>query len=460
MQMGSKSNSKPGQDRISGLPDEILCHILSFTSTVDAVKASLLSHRWENMWLSVPTLYLCDDDFCSDEREFDPERFVAFVDRALFLRGSSSIHRISIRCSDTENYPHLDEWICTAIRGSVVELELDLHESDVRYEPFELPRSLFMSRSLVVLKLTLEQNYVAIPPSSDCFPCLKLLDVSVFYPDPATMERLFTCGPVLEHLIIEGYLGEEQYLNFNIFAPKLKRLELRFDPFDEVDYVSNILFNVNAPKLERLDLNENFLASYCLSENALSEANISFSDLHSEDIQFITGSVDHVQRLFEGILNVKHLSLQAPFLGDPDTESRCNLPKLNNLKHLELQLENCCSWQILTRLLTISPNLEYLVLEINIQCCEYPNEDGWSPPKLVPICLVSCLKNLFIRGFKGKPDDIEVTKYLMKHGEVLNNVTIYSCDVPAEYMLKVCQEISLFPKGSNTCQVEFPKIDM
>ncbi|PRQ57143.1 putative F-box domain-containing protein [Rosa chinensis] len=38
------------EDRISGLPDAILCHILSFFSIRQAVKTSILSHKWRNVW--------------------------------------------------------------------------------------------------------------------------------------------------------------------------------------------------------------------------------------------------------------------------------------------------------------------------------------------------------------------------------------------------------------------------
>ncbi|PRQ25377.1 putative F-box domain-containing protein [Rosa chinensis] len=38
------------EDRINGFPDAILCHILSFFSIRQAVKTSILSHKWRNVW--------------------------------------------------------------------------------------------------------------------------------------------------------------------------------------------------------------------------------------------------------------------------------------------------------------------------------------------------------------------------------------------------------------------------
>ncbi|KAJ1382089.1 Leucine-rich repeat domain superfamily [Sesbania bispinosa] len=50
-------------DRISTLPDEVLCHILSFLPTEEAIATSLLSRRWRSLWYSVPTLNF-DDKSC------------------------------------------------------------------------------------------------------------------------------------------------------------------------------------------------------------------------------------------------------------------------------------------------------------------------------------------------------------------------------------------------------------
>ncbi|XP_050111873.1 putative F-box/LRR-repeat protein At3g28410 [Malus sylvestris] len=85
--------SSKSEDRISGLTDAILCHILSFIPTKFAVRSSILSTRWNNIWAFVPTVDL----------EFE---------------------RMSVMWKNEYLSDHIDGWIHTTIRQNVVELDL------------------------------------------------------------------------------------------------------------------------------------------------------------------------------------------------------------------------------------------------------------------------------------------------------------------------------------------------
>jgi hypothetical protein len=75
---------------LSNLPEEVLRHILSFLSTKDDVRTSLLSKRWEYLWASIPNL---------DFEKYEPAKrthLMNFVEKVLCLCDSSDIKRFTL----------------------------------------------------------------------------------------------------------------------------------------------------------------------------------------------------------------------------------------------------------------------------------------------------------------------------------------------------------------------------
>ena len=85
-----KQNANKSRKEIDNLPDPILQHILSYLSTKNAIRTSILSKRWKYLWTSIPKL-----DF--DEGALDRRlMFMKFVERVLALHDPSNIKNFSL----------------------------------------------------------------------------------------------------------------------------------------------------------------------------------------------------------------------------------------------------------------------------------------------------------------------------------------------------------------------------
>ncbi|XP_004301359.1 PREDICTED: putative F-box/FBD/LRR-repeat protein At1g78760-like [Fragaria vesca subsp. vesca] len=443
------SNSKSQlriTDRISDLPDSLICHILSFLPTKNSVCTSILASRWKRVWASVTSLDFHEIYFP------DSESFVLFVSRVFYFRNSSEIQKFKPECYCVERFSHIDGWIRTAPMHNLAELDLcvENYGSFLEDENLKLPKSVFMCKTLVVLKL--RSIIIINTPTSWCLPCLKVLLISVSFPGHDLMEKLLLGCPALEDLAISGTVGEG-YLNFNVSALELKKLGISLDTENDdrclADYNDlNVL--VRAPKLEYFGLEQNVLSN-CVLKNlkSLVEATI---DLTYHVPTEYSGFVGRATALLAQICHVKYLSLSAHGLDN------CELPVFGNLKQLRLVLHRCCSWW--AEFLMSSPILEFLVLEHDCNCDglgEYGIKEKellWHPPELVPNCLLSHVKTICINRFLGKDDEFEVAKYLLKNGEVLNSMKICTgrnIVCTKEVML---EKLLMFERVSKTCQVE------
>ncbi|XP_004295877.1 PREDICTED: putative F-box protein At3g58820 [Fragaria vesca subsp. vesca] len=406
------------QDRISGLPDELLWHMLSFLETKYAVRTCILSTRWKNIRASVPTM-----DF--DQTSFhDPKKFWAFIDYVLLFRCSSNIKkfRLCLRGNGVAQ-SRFDALINTVIGLSVVELDL-CAAYPCQFRNFDLPKSLVMCKTLT--------------------------------------------------------------------------LRIRFTNYghDTAGYS----YFINCPKLEILDLVEEASSTYHWAQaKSVVKARIYLLQPYStEQPSFQTA-------LLAGACNVTDLCLSA----------HCfevgYLPAYENLRQLKMvMIQDCFCGDLLTELLKRSPILESLVLEREVkdclqkdsdhdkgsddeedseseECCEHEegceheedseheegsdHEDGseneqrsdheegsehqWNPPDCVPKCCLLHLKIVSIEASMGNGNELEVAKYLLKYGQVLNKMTICVNHLNVNEKEKIYKEILIVPRGSRTSIIEF-----
>lgn len=89
------------EDMISKLPDPLMSQILFYLPTKEAVKTSVLSHRWETLWLLVSELDLNSSEFP------DYNAFAGFGDR--FLE-KSCLHNLKQKILKRKNDKSCVTW--------------------------------------------------------------------------------------------------------------------------------------------------------------------------------------------------------------------------------------------------------------------------------------------------------------------------------------------------------------
>ena len=150
-------------DRISDLPESLLCHILSFLPTKESVATSILSTRWKLLWTLVPKLDLDSDTINTSELsaaaadDDDDEREIMFahiVSSVLAQQECGELQTFRLQWKFGWDGSHLDAWLGTAAARKVKELDLGIFMHDCDVENLKLPPSFFSCRTLVVLKLS------------------------------------------------------------------------------------------------------------------------------------------------------------------------------------------------------------------------------------------------------------------------------------------------------------------
>jgi hypothetical protein len=126
-------------DRISMLPDDVLCRILSLVSTQEAVATSVLSKRWTHLWCYIDNIEFkyIEVDSIESYSKFNNSVNSVLISRDVAGGGSHSINRF---CLDIEysnprlayhfSFPNVVEWINVVVQRRLHHLCLHLHVVD------------------------------------------------------------------------------------------------------------------------------------------------------------------------------------------------------------------------------------------------------------------------------------------------------------------------------------------
>ncbi|KAI3896399.1 hypothetical protein MKW92_046974 [Papaver armeniacum] len=451
------------RDFISELPDSLIQHILSFLPTKWVVLTTVLSKRWINLWIHVPTLDFShfDDEDSDDEQETN--RFMDFVDRVLLLRNMSPIHKFSlIYKSDSRYLDHyrVKEWIAIAVKCNVQVLILSMSYPEDTL--VTLPVCLFTSESLTKLEIDFEDNYsycMLDIPHAISFPRLKILRISgIDFQDEILVRQLFSSCPLLEDL----YLNDCDFCHINLIsisAPKLKSFSLTGGmpmvsvglKIDAPNLVSiKTLFNFDSNRLHGDWLPVDFVVDNFPS---LVHVDLCFRGFFRSNDDFHT-----LSKFIMRLSNVQRLHLSSDYSRQEikrliDILST-SLPTFENLIHLETEFTRAYT---LLKFLEFTPNLESLVI-VPRRCLNMDTEEA-STSNLVPRCLLLHLQTIKVRKFKGHPEELKLVKCFLKNGRTLQVLLIESAITSKsvaelEKKNQIMEWLLKYPKASTNCMVK------
>ncbi|CAN6905260.1 unnamed protein product [Brassica oleracea var. botrytis] len=418
-------------DRVSNLPDELLCHILSFFSTKEAALTTVLSKRWRNLFVSGPNLDFDDSEFLHPE-EGKRERgrildsFMEFVDRVLALQLTSTINKVSLKCRTGVDANRVDHWIYNALARGVTDLDLCIVFGSSRYWLY--PRG-FESRKLVKLKIGsgIDLGWCT---GSIYLPMLKILVLeSVEFCAGYKLKMLLPACPALEELEMYDVKGLDS--NETVSSASLKNLIIKSS------LVSSGSFSFDTPRLVYLGYSDFIPEDYPLANlQNLSEAriNISLTDDQVERARFPNEYDDeyddavrlvNMAKLMSGIRNVQTLCFNSTTL---EVLSLCceSMPVFNNLKVLVFY-SGQSRWQAVPVLLKNCPHLETLcitgLLHVVTETCGdvcdcIPREDKGRS-------ITSCqVKRIEIEGFIGTMRETTMISHFLEYFPCLEELLI------------------------------------
>ncbi|OMO95450.1 hypothetical protein COLO4_15895 [Corchorus olitorius] len=359
-------------DRISNLPECVLHKILSYLPTKTVVQTSVLSSLWRYVWIGFPCLNFDEltgfDNGSGSAPRHRATRFMRFVQKVMILH-NTSIEKFKLNCTWGCNKDDLFLWIRAMVMRGVKEIEFSLQHPYIvgnfcwlPSSSFNFPGILFNCRTLVVLKLKFNGERLQLP-ASIYFPNLKTMHLEkVLFKHGKLISKLFSNCPKLENLCLIKCAGS---IALNILNPSLRYLTI--DTLGGPNWRNFSKVKVSSKKLESFLYRGQDVGNYCfdLSSSVVSASLelVSISEKHEQPLHQLLAA-------FHGVEVFKLSCSLIESLSSMQNSLYC-LPIFHQLKHLSLSaIVYQGHLQVISFLLSHSPNLEVFVLETSEVLCD------------------------------------------------------------------------------------------
>ncbi|XBI95362.1 hypothetical protein VPH35_031846 [Triticum aestivum] len=385
----SSSSSSGRRDRISGLPDDVLGHVLSYLPNKEAGRAAALGHRWRDIFCSVHTISFEEEE---GEREEDwytyfleaeeqrscSVQLIDTISAALLRRrrryGSAATSlpvplrslRFAFDRYDNWDKAAVDQWLFDVLRHAEKELHLDLRffigpicpredddekGSDNEDWGYVLPRRLYSCT--VVRTLCIGHCKLNLPEAIN-LPFLETLRLTGILGDDSgeTIQKFISGCPRIADLTLETNRSLKKVF---VLDKCLRRFALRC--CHDLMKVS-----IDASELRSMDYSGAVPEESLLSLHgspAISSCTVKFCKVTPTKSEFT-----RFRRFLKKVSPSKHLPLHHRGL---DTRFFAVFPSFPTLTRLELHgpIRNSDAVDAVRRILEQTPNLEVLSLDMD-----------------------------------------------------------------------------------------------
>ncbi|KAM0929947.1 hypothetical protein ACQ4PT_001306 [Festuca glaucescens] len=457
-----KKSSSSRRDRISGLPDNVLGHVLSFLPNKEAARAALLARRWRHAFGSVHTISFEDEEgereddwitfyYESEERKSCSEGILDGIGAALLCRrrcaGALQVPLRSFRFAfDSWHWwdkVAIDQWLayvlprrdCDSHPG--LHLDLRFHISSVcalnerrrdagsnsdddgddnRWR-YLLPRRLFSCTALQTLCITYCRlklpNINAVK-----LPFLETMRLTALGDSGRNIQRLISSCPRLVDLTLEALWNLKRV---SVLDKRLLRLAIHCcHNLKSID--------IDASELRSRDYSgrepaESFLTLHGSPETTTS-CTISLCKALSKEAEFAK-----LTSFLEKISNAKHLHLHHGSLENKFFD--VGFPLFPSLTWLTLQgrIDSSSTVIAVGRILEQTPNLEVLSLlmrESEDREAVRVSDEITTPDK--PIFSIPCLRlrvrEIILDDYEGSKPEKMLVKLLLRNALVLERLQL------------------------------------
>uniref|UniRef100_A0A0E0NG12 F-box domain-containing protein n=1 Tax=Oryza rufipogon TaxID=4529 RepID=A0A0E0NG12_ORYRU len=222
-------------DKFSSLPQEIKVTILSKLNSLDAIRASILSSAWRNVWTTLPEIYLCDLYLSWGSSETTQRsNFITLVDLALLLH-NGPLASFSI-LGFKRYHDVFDRWMYMLSRKKPRSITIKFYSG----HNYKIPSNLFSLSDLEYLQI--KRCIIGLPQEFEGFKRLTVLNLKYFSSTDSDINNLISSCPLLSTLCLKYFEG---ITCLSIQAPALQDLEVKGNFQD---------FHLHAPNLSNLDV--------------------------------------------------------------------------------------------------------------------------------------------------------------------------------------------------------------